>query len=221
MPWNRSVTITLFCALLTGCASTRAPEMTEDGLQRVSDDRFEAVYRLDGSDLGGFEAFTMQPCTVAFRRNWMRDHNRSRPATGNRVDQEWLDRAKATLGEDCDKYFKEALLEEPAYSLVDESERIDGVIIVAPGVVDIDINAPDVRGAANVRSYTTSAGEMTLSLELRDGATGQVLARIIDRREDPELQWLEWTNSVSNRADARRILRRWSERLRAYLDENT
>jgi hypothetical protein len=43
------------------------------------------------------------------------------------------------------------------------------------------------------------AGEMTLQLEAHDGATGQLLARVVDRKRGQGLQELELTNSVTNR----------------------
>ncbi len=221
MPRSRYLIIALLTALVSGCATTQAPEISEDGLPRVSDDRFDTVYRMPDSDLGDYESLVMAPCTVSFRDHWLRDQNRSRPATGNRVDQDDVDRITAALSEDCDSWFKDALSKEPAYPLADENASTQGALVVAPAIINLDVNAPDVRGPGMVQNYTTSAGEMTLSLELRDGDTGTVLARIIDRQEDPDDLWMEWTTSVSNRADARRILRRWSERLRSYMDENT
>ena len=221
MPRNRNLIMTFLSVALVGCASTRAPEVSEDGLSLVADDRFDTVYRLPNSDLGDYGSLVMAPCTVSFRDHWMRDQNRSRPATGNRVSQDDVDRITTALGEDCDTWFRETLSAEPAYPIIDPDASAQGALVVAPAIIKLDVNAPDVRGPGMVQNYTTSAGEMTLSLELRDGDTGTVLARIIDRQEDPDDLWMEWTTSVSNRADARRILRRWSERLRSYMDENT
>ncbi|WP_418258590.1 hypothetical protein [Haliea sp. E17] len=69
------------------------------------------------------------------------------------------------------------------------------------------------------RSYMTSAGQMTLLLELVDATTGDVLARIIDPQADADDNMLTWTNSVTNKADADRILRRWAKELREGLDK--
>jgi hypothetical protein len=56
-------------------------------------------------------------------------------------------------------------------------------------------------------------------MEIRDGPSGQLLARVVDRRmADNPGGHLQWTNSVTNRADARVILDGWAKQLRAALD---
>jgi hypothetical protein len=48
--------------------------------------------------------------------------------------------------------------------------------------------------------------------------TGDLIATISDRQEDPRLGWMEWRTRVSNRQDAERMLRRWATDLRERLD---
>ena len=58
---------------------------------------------------------------------------------------------------------------------------------------------------------------MTLLLEVLDGTTGEILVRVIDPRTAGESYRMQWTNSVTNQADARRILGRWASQLREGL----
>jgi hypothetical protein len=60
---------------------------------------------------------------------------------------------------------------------------------------------------------------MTLVLELYDSASNEILARAIDRRRARNVGNIRWATSVSNRAAARRILRRWADLLVGRLDE--
>ena len=92
------------------------------------------------------------------------------------------------------------------------------VLILRPSIINLDINAPDVRTTGMSRSYTTSAGEMTLYLELVDATTGETLARVVDRKREMDTGHIQWTSSVSNKADAERTLRRWAKLLRDGLD---
>ena len=71
------------------------------------------------------------------------------------------------------------------------------------------------------RSYTSRTGEMTLVLELLDATTGEMLVRIVDRQRSTDTHYLQWSNSVTNQAEARRFLKRWADKLRAGLDEVT
>ena len=205
--------------VLGACASTSAPEVTYDGLELVPDAAFgDKVYLLPGADLSGYDAVGLADCNVAFRKNWLRDQNRGSLNLGSRVTQEDVDRIRDTLKEECDSMFREALLKEPAYKLTEEFETGEQVLVLRPSIVNLDVTAPDVRSSGRSRTYTTSAGEMTLVLEAVDGTTGQVLARAVDRQGARESFRAEWSTSVSNRAEARRILTRWAERLRAAVD---
>lgn len=207
----------LFIGLLSACAS--APEQTHDGLNLVPGSKFDQVYKKPGADLSVFQEFGLEACEVAFKKNWQRNQNQNRVDLSNRVTQKDVDRIKDSLSIACDEKFRDALLKAPAYSLVDNFSDGEAVLILRPAIINLDVNAPDVRSTGMGRSYTTSAGEMTLSLELVDGTTGEVLARVVDRRRGMDSGRMEWTSSVSNKADADRTLARWASVLRQGLDE--
>ena len=205
-------------SLVAACAGTSGTEETYDGLVRVPEARFGEVYRLPGADLSGYEALGLAPCEVAFRRNWLRDQNSASMDLGSRLTQQDVDKIRDALAAECDGYFRQALLQPPAYDLVDTFDNGEAVLVLRPSIINLDINAPDTMSAGRSRTYTTSAGEMTLSLEAVDGTTGQVLVRVIDRRRGSDSGRMQWTNGVTNRAEADRILRRWAEQLRKGLD---
>jgi hypothetical protein len=205
-------------ALVAACAGTSTTEETYDGLVRVPEARFGDVYQLPGADLSGYGALGLAPCEVAFRKNWLRDQNSASMDLGSRLTQQDVDTIRDALAAECDRYFREALLQAPAYDLVETFDNGEAVLVLRPSIINLDINAPDTMSAGWSRSYTTSAGEMTLSLEAVDGTTGQVLVRVIDRRRGSDSGRMEWTNGVTNRAEADRILRRWAGQLRKGLD---
>ncbi len=128
---------------------------------------------------------------------------------------------KSALGDACSDHFSQALLADPAYDIVDQFDKGEAVLIVRPSIINLDVNAPDTMSPGMNRSYTTSAGEMTLALELVDGTTGQVLARARDRRRGTDYGTFQWTNGVTNKAEADRTLTRWAGLLRKGLDEAT
>ena len=68
------------------------------------------------------------------------------------------------------------------------------------------------------RTYTLSAGEMTLVGELIDSESGQVISRVIDRREARNSGVMQLTNSVVNAQEARAIAASWARILRSRLD---
>ena len=208
--------ILLACAMVAGCATS--PEVTDDGLARVDGYRFADVYVRPGADLAHYQHVEVDDCEVAFRRNWLRDQNQNSRSVTTRISQEDADRIRGDVATACDEEFRAALTKPPAYSLVDTPPEGEDTLVLKPAIVNLDINAPDVQSAARTRSYTTSAGEMTLVLEMVDGVTGEVQARVVDRRRGIDQGTLQWTSSVTNRAEFNRMLRRWADLLRDGFD---
>lgn len=218
---NKFIVLLLSSFFLVACASTKPEPVSQDGLVLQDGTRFQEVYLLPGADLSSYQSIGLEACSVSFRKNWLRDQNNSRLDLSSRVTQKDVDGIKDALGEACSDHFSEALLATPAYDIVEQFEDGEAVLIVRPAIVNLDINAPDTMSPGVTRSYTTTAGEMTLALELVDGTTGQVLARARDRRRSTDYGTLQWTSGVTNKADADRTLKRWASVLRDGLDEAT
>ncbi len=217
----KTVSLAGIAILICGCTGTAAPKESFDGLVLQPDTKFGEVYRRPGVDLSEYRAYGLEPCEVAFKKNWMRDQNSSRLDLGNRVTQKDVDRIKDALGAECGKYFRAALEKAPPYKLVDSFDNGEQVLVLHPSIIDLDITAPDTRTTGMQRTYTTQTGEMTLVLELLDGTTGEILVRIVDRQRSRETSWLQWTNAVTNQAEARRVLGRWAGQFRQALDTAT
>jgi hypothetical protein len=60
---------------------------------------------------------------------------------------------------------------------------------------------------------------MSLIAELYDSETGEVLARLVDRREARRAGRLNYTNSLTNESDFRYIAAGWARILRNSLDK--
>jgi hypothetical protein len=215
------LSFTWIAVILSSCATMSPPTETFDGLVLVPNTRFAQVYMRPGADLSSFAAFGLTPCQVAFRKNWQRDHNQSTLNLSSRVTQEDITRIKDRLGAECDRTFRAALEQAPPYTLVEQFSNGEPVLVLRPAIINLDIAAPDVMVAGRQRAYTTEAGEMTLVLEGVDGTTGEILVRVVDRRRSMDTGRLQWTNSVTNQAEARRMLNRWASQFREGLDEVT
>jgi hypothetical protein len=96
----------------------------------------------------------------------------------------------------------------------------EDVLLVRPSIVDLDVNAPDTRGAGRTNSYVRSAGEMTLYIELYDSVTGDLIVKALDRRGDRDNHDMyTWANSATNKMAADRILQGWADVLLDALNE--
>jgi hypothetical protein len=191
-----------------------APDVSMEGLELVEKDRRGEIYADPGVDWSTYTRISLDEATVAFRKNWQRDQNRSQPFKIRTRDME---RIKNDLSDLFGEVFREELT-AGGYDISDETA--DDVLRVTPHIVDLDVYAPDPRyGTGMVRSYTEQAGRMTLKLELFDSVTGDLIAKASDRQEAPRRGYMQWTTSVTNRAEARRMIERWARDFRERLDQ--
>jgi hypothetical protein len=148
----------------------------------------------------------------------MRDQNRSRASLSNKVSQSDMDKISQALSKEFTVIFTEQLQEKGEYEIVDSAG--DDVLTLRPAIVDLDVTAPDISSANMSRTYVTSAGQMTLYLELIDSATGDVIGKAVDRQHARRNSGqISYSNRVTNKAEADRILRRWASLLRDALDD--
>jgi hypothetical protein len=129
-----------------------------------------------------------------------------------------MESIRSKLAEMCTDEFNSVLLTAPSYELVPVEEAGATTLVLKPHIIDLDVVAPDVQSPSMSRTYTTESGEMTLFLEIADASTGETLYRIVDRRRNLRSMRLQWSNSVTNTAEARSILNAWGEQFRDGLD---
>jgi hypothetical protein len=76
------------------------------------------------------------------------------------------------------------------------------VLRVKIKILNLYVNAPDTMAAGRSRTFTVSAGEMTMFMELYDSETGAVLARVVDRREGRNTGQMQLSSSVVNTGES-------------------
>lgn len=217
---RRIAMLITMAVLACGCSTNRVTEIDEpstlEGLQRVEVKGLDVVYRKPDADLGKYRRLLVRDVDIAFSRGWERDQTAIAKG-GYRVD---TDRIKRELAKLFAEVARDELESKGGYELVNEPGP--DVLEVRPSIIDLYINAPDVSrdNPGRVRSYTTSAGRMTLIAELRDSVSGEILARAYDRREDMRSTWWEWTTSITNSQKARIAIRSWASILRETLDRS-
>jgi hypothetical protein len=62
------------------------------------------------------------------------------------------------------------------------------------------------------------SGQVTEFLEIYDAVSGELLARWVDTREDPDRGYTEWATRITNESRAKHIVSNWSRRLVEGLD---
>jgi len=211
---NVYVLIVLLCATtLAGCTQT-APVDEWDGLVRRPGTRIDSVFVKPDADISGFTSVMLDPVQVSFASNWDPNQGVRNPARRlNATDVAAIQTGLATM-------FRETFSADLARSNFQLVEQAGPETLrVSAAIVNLFVTAPDTMSAGRSRTYTANSGQMTLVLELRDAATGELLARAVDTQRGRQTGSMSFTNSVTNTADARRAIGTWSTALTQGLNE--
>jgi hypothetical protein len=196
------------CAACANGTSTRDPEVTHDGLERVPNSKVERAWIKPGVDFSQYTEVGLLDCFVSFKRNWRMSH----PGVRTRD----MERIKSALSDEFRKVFAEEL-ENGGYPVVAEAD--DHVLLIRPAIIDLDVAAPQTNSGGRSDSFTASPGVMTLVIELYDSVSNEILARAIDRRRARNVGNIRWTTTGTNREAARKILGSWANLLVSRLDD--
>ena len=201
------------CWPRAGYSQRSLPE-TWDGLVQRKAKGIDAVYVRPDVDFKVYRNIALDPVVVAFDRNWKPNRGGS---TTLRLSSSEIEKIREKMASGFQSIFAEELA-AGGYTIV--PEPLDDTLRISAGLADVYINAPDTSSAARTKTYTRGAGRMTLAMELRDGPTGQLLARIVDRHVD-DSSVAQWTTSASNSAEFRRTVKGWAQSLVKGLDKVT
>jgi len=210
----------LAAGALTACASGPAmieggpgAEVTVDGLHKVVNSAFRDAWVKPSADFGSYSAVVLDPIDISYRRK--PKSTKYSTGSGNfALTDDQMARMK--------RYFREVFTAElrksPHYGVTDSAGP--AVLRLAASIKDLRVKVPTELVPGRGRVYVTNVGEMTLLLELRDSLSGEILARVADRREarigggfD-----LRSSSSVSNTEAVKSVFRRWASILRTRLD---
>ena len=184
---NLRTLLVLMIAALAGTTFAAAPEAaataTSDGLVAVKSRNLDEFYVRPNADLAGYRKIIVDPGQAALKKNWLKDMNATRAV------QRWLvpedaqritDEAASSLGPVVTEVFK-----AQGYEIVSASGP--GVLRLSPSVTDLYVYAPDVPAPGIQRTFVRDGGQATLHLDVRDAATGALLARVVDRSTAHEI----------------------------------
>lgn len=214
LPTRIAALLVLCAAALSGCTTTQNQVTEWDGLVRRPVSRMDAVFVLPDADITGYTSVMLDPVQVSFARDW--DPNRGRRNPASRLNANDIAAIQSGLADMLRESFR-AQLEAGGYTLVDQPGP--DTLRVTAAIVDLNVTAPDTMTAGRTRTYTTNSGQMTLVAELRDSVTGDLLARAVDTQRGRNTGAMQFTNNVTNTADARRAMGVWANALRQGLDE--
>ncbi|HEY6645155.1 DUF3313 family protein [Povalibacter sp.] len=170
----------------------------------------------DGVTFGGYTKFAVLDCYVAFRKNWKRDQNDSMDPF--KLSDSDMERTKTELADEFKKVWTRELT---AKGMAVVTTTGPDVLILRPAIINLEVQAPDTMQPGITHTFSASAGQATLFLELYDSVTSELLARIYDAEEVGDMGFVSVRNSVTNRSDADRMLKKWADLLSTHLQDGS
>jgi hypothetical protein len=187
--------------------------MGAEGLKAVKSKDLDMLYARPDATLAGYKKVMLDPVEVSFSKSWDPTRTGSNIKLGA-AERESIRTGVAKITQD---QFAKLLQANNGYPVVTEAGP--DVLRAKVRVMNLYVNAPDAGAVGRTRTYTMSAGEATLFLELYDSESGQILARVIDRRESRNNNLMMLAGSVPNAAEAEALAAQWARILRKALDK--
>jgi hypothetical protein len=212
----KRVVVPMLMALLAACATSQQssfPPVSPEGLHLVPNTTLAAVYMKPGADLSQYDKIVLLDTYVAFAKNWQRDYNEEATFEDQVTDQD-MQRIRQQVAK--------AFAREVTKVLTADGRQFvtaggTGVLILRPAIINLQITQPDLMTPGMEQTFVASTGSMTLYLELLDGKTGDLIARVIDPEAADDAGMAEVANAVTNTADFDRIVQRWAQILNSHL----
>ena len=198
----------LFALASIASAADEMPETTPEGLVLMESEKLHTVYVRPGASLDQYTKVVLFDAYIAFRKNWDRDYNRNLMPGSTRVRPDDMEKIKVGLAEMFKEVFTEELQDKRGYEIVQTADF--DVLVVKPAIINLDVTAPNLSNTNMTRSVVTSAGQMTLWMELYDSATGEIIARVIDPAVHNRNGMAYVATGSGNKSVARRMLREWA-----------
>ena len=167
---------------LAAAAGAAAPQRS-DGLVPMDSRSLDEVYLRPDTNFQGYHKVMIDPGTVEMRKGWLKSINATRGPSRWLVPedvQNITDNAATSLSTVMAATFK-----AKGYEVVTTPGA--GVLRVTPRITDLVVNAPSATSAYMQALYNIDAGEATLTMDVRDAATGALLGQFVDRRTAHEL----------------------------------
>lgn len=202
----------IFSTLLMACAGPATEP--QPGMEIIQYDRDGEMQVASDVDWNSYTKVILHTAPVEFRENWVRDHER---INGKPFREEDLERLKKGVSDQFNKVMYKAFSGEGGYDVTGVAG--EGVMLLSPSIVNLDIKDPGLGQAAMVESVVNSRGDMTIELVITDSGSGELLAAAWQKQSDPHAGDLDSNISVSNTLAFRRMMESHADWLLKGLDK--
>ncbi|MEP1472429.1 MAG: DUF3313 family protein [Halieaceae bacterium] len=219
--YTKIITAAATALFLTACAGEPEIQTGDDAevimgnLHKVDNSRVQMAYLDPDANLGKYNRVLVRPLGVD--KIEIIQPSRTTSVAGNK-DWELTESDKTELQTMFHEVMVKQLQEKGGYEVVDEPG--DDVLEIAAMITAIAPSAAkddnQSRAVGRTRVYTEGAGSIAVAVAYGDSETGEVLGLAKDSRSSNSY-WGS-NNSVSNKADVRRMFTSWAIGIREGLD---
>jgi hypothetical protein len=189
------------------------PAVSQGGLKKIAVRGIDQAYARPGATLSGFNRVKFDPIEVVFHKDWVP----RRTGSPIRLSAEERESVRTGMARIVHDEFVAELQNRSGYRVV--AEAGPDVLRVKVSIVDLYLSAPDRFASLRSRTDTVSGVEMTIVAELYDSQTGELIARVVDRRAARGTGTLTLADGVVNVSEAATIASSWARILRDRLDK--
>ena len=193
---------------IAGCATES--KVTSDGLMPEQSGKFDELYVRPNADLSAYRRVFIEPVPVQLASDFVTRRHGLNHLLAQPLHKPYQD--PEALAQDLSTLMHSSLVDAfraANYEIVEE--RGPGVLRIAARIDELYINAPDQMSSTVRATVNRDTGQGTFSLEAADSATGNVLARIINRKIVREVTRANLANDTTNRFWLETAFRRWAK----------
>lgn len=208
--------LTALASLLWSTAAIAIDYPQREGLVAIATDSLDQAWMRPGVDLSRYDKVLLEPVTLSFKSDWRRKMNLSERSLSRQLSNRDIARIDEQTRKDFDRVFAEQLV-QAGYQIV--SSAGPDVLVLKPAITELYLNDPGVQSVGRSDVYVTNAGQATLTIEARDGASGALLGATIDHRETRDHNIIRRSSSVFTQSDLRELFADWGRIIATDLHE--
>jgi hypothetical protein len=225
-PGYSGLLVALPCVLTLACAAPPLKplelemgpdaEITADGLHRAKNAKLGRVWVKPDADFASYTHVMLDPVEVAYKRK-----PKGRRFGSTNSNFALTKKQTSDLKRRLREAFVAELTKGGLYTMTEEPGS--RVLRIGANLIDLVVHVPTENTGGSEQTFTSSTGEMTLLMELHDSLSGEILARVADRRDVRAAGYgtndLYFSNAVTDTGAVRRVFKLWAEILRMRLEE--
>ena len=200
--------VCLFLALTAaGCAAPLAT--SPEGLVPVRSSKVDELYVRPNADLAAYRKVVIDPVPVQFRSDFLSQRHALNYLLAQPMDHPYQD--AESVAADMAGLMQASLVDAfraARYEVV--AAPGPGVLRISARISELFINAPDRLSSTVRSSFNRDTGQATLTLEARDTASGNILARVVHRNIVREVRRFNMADDSTNRLWFETAFRRWA-----------